>query len=242
MRLLVAEDERPQREELVRVLTELWPEAAVVPCADGLEALEAYDAARPDVAFVDLRMPGLGGLELARALAGVLIVFVTAHDDAAIHAFEQGAVDYLLKPVRRERLALTLLRVQERLRQRVAPAAPPSFPPQAAREGPLRWISASIGDTVRFYPIDDVLAFQSQDKYTRVLTRSDDAVIRTSLRELGRGLDPNAFWHVHRSVIVRAAAIEWVKRDAAGRFVLALKGRAERFPVSTSFQRRLRGM
>lgn len=239
MKLLVAEDEAPQREALVRMLAELWPEARVVAsCADGLEALEAYEALRPDVAFLDLRMPGIGGLELARRMADVRIVFVTAHEDAAVSAFEQGAVDYVLKPVNTERLRRTV----GRLRERAEEARPTFEHVKPASPAPLRWVTASHGDTVRLYPIEDVLAFHAQDKYTRVLTRTDDAVIRRSLRELARSLDADVFWQVHRSVLVRGLAIDCIKRAGDGTYALRLKGRDETLPVSSAFHRTLKAM
>lgn len=244
MKVLIAEDEAPQREELVRMLRELAPDAELVAiCEDGLDAIEAFERDAPDVAFLDVRMPGLGGLAVARALTGVAIVFVTAYDDAAVQAFEEGAVDYLLKPVRRERLERTLAR----LAARREPAGPDlarleeRLGKGAARER-LRWVTASLGDVVRLYPIADVIAFQAQDKYTRVLTKDGDAVIRTSLKELTRSLDPEEFWQVHRSLLVRALAVESLRRDGDGKAWLTLKGSQETFPVSSAFYRQLRGM
>lgn len=249
VRLLVAEDERPQREELVRLLAELWPDARLVDaCADGLEALEAIGRAQPDVAFLDIQMPGMSGLELALTLSGrAHVVFVTAYDRYAIEAFEHGAVDYLLKPVQRERLARTVARVRAqistqpsnldeligRLRRELTVPAP---------DAALKWITASIGDTVKLFSIDDVIAFRSQDKYTQVLTADDDALIRRSLRELTQQLDPDTFWQVHRSVVVRVSAIDVVQRDELGRYTLSLKGRPDKLPVASAFHARFRGM
>lgn len=246
-RVLIAEDEPPQRAALEAMLGELWPDVAIcASCGDGLEALEAYERERPEVAFLDLRMPGLGGLEVAREISrasggAAHLVFVTAYDDAAIHAFEQGAVDYVLKPITRERLAITIARLRARrpapmdallarLRDELAP-----------RPTGLKWITATVRDAVKLYPIDDVLAFHAQDKYTRALTRDDEALLRTSLRELVGQLDPDVFWQVHRSVIVRASAIDVVRRDDEG-CRLTLKGRPDVFPLSTAFYARLRAM
>jgi DNA-binding LytR/AlgR family response regulator len=247
--VLVAEDEKPQRETLVQLLAELWPAARVVAsCADGLEALEAAKLLEPEVAFLDIRMPGLSGIEVAKQLAPrAHIAFVTAYDHYAVTAFEQGAVDYLLKPVRRERLVETVQRLERRVRERppvlehVLAQLQRSFESTAKRDS-LKWITASVGDTVRLYPIEEVVAFQAQDKYTRVLTTRDEAIIRTSLRELTQALDAEAFWQVHRSVIVRALAIDSVRRDELGKHWLALKGRSEILPVSTGFYARFRAM
>lgn len=200
VRVLVAEDEAPQRAALIALLQTSWPEAEVVAaCADGFEALEACERESPAVAFLDIRMPGLGGLEVADACSGrTHVVFVTAHGDYAVRAFEQGVVDYLLKPVRPARLAEAVLRLQARLRQE-----PPSLVELLARlrrelatppqRSVLKWITASIGDTIKLYAIEDMLAFHAQDKYTRVLTTSGEAIIRKSLRELLSSLDGSEF-------------------------------------------------
>jgi DNA-binding LytR/AlgR family response regulator len=250
IKLLIAEDEPPQRRALEALLREVWPEAELcASCSDGVTALEAFARERPAVAFLDLRMPGLGGLEVARAIAGAAhVVFITAYDDAAITAFEQGAVDYVLKPVRRERLERTVARLQDRLRAPPAPGLDALVARLRAElggarpPGALRWVTATVRDAVKLYAIDDILAFQAQDKYTRALTATDEAILRTSLRELTGQLDPEVFWHVHRSVIVRATAIDEVRRDALGRYRLTLKGRADVLPLSSAFYGRLRGM
>jgi DNA-binding LytR/AlgR family response regulator len=249
-RLLIAEDEPPQRAALEALLAALWPEATIcASCGDGLEALEAFERARPEVVFLDLRMPGLGGLDVARAIermsgGAAHVVFVTAHDDAAITAFEHGAIDYVLKPISRERLARTIARLRAHLR--AAPADLDALIGRlrdqlAPRPTGLQWITATVRDAVKLYAIDDIIAFQAQDKYTRALTRDDEALLRTSLRELIGQLDPDVFWHVHRSVIVRASALDVVRRDELG-CRLTLKGRAEVFPLSSAFYARLRAM
>lgn len=248
--ILIAEDEPPQRAALEALIAALWPEATIcASCGDGLEAVEAFERARPEVAFLDLRMPGLGGLDVARAIermsgGAAHVVFVTAHEDAAISAFEHGAIDYVLKPISRDRFARTIARLRERVR---APAAGMDAllarlrDELAPRPGGLKWITASVRDAVKLYAIDDILAFQAQDKYTRALTRDDEALLRTSLRELVGQLDPDVFWHVHRSVIVRAQAIDVVRRDELG-YRLTLKGRPDVFPLSSAFYARLRAM
>lgn len=241
---VVAEDEALLREALVAQLREAWPGLQVLAaCEDGASALEAIAEHQPDVAFLDIRMPELGGLELARAVSGrVHVVFVTAYDEHAVAAFEHGAVDYLLKPVQQARLATTI----ERLRARTAPAPLDDLVARLRRElapaPSLRWITASVGDTVKMVPIDEVLAFRTQDKYTQVLTATDDALIRRSLRDLVQQLDGDVFWQVHRSVVVRVAAIDTVQRDGQGRCSLTLKGRADVLPVASAFHARFRGM
>jgi DNA-binding LytR/AlgR family response regulator len=246
---LIAEDELPQREELRGLLGELWPELRVVAeCADGLAALEALEQHRPDVAFLDIRMPGVGGLEVARAVRPPCqVIFTTAYEEYALRAFDEGAVDYLLKPVSRERLSRAIERVRERLatgrqidlrsfidllQARLAPASRQT----------IKWITASVGNSTRMFDLDEVLFFQAQDKYTRVVTLDDDGHIRTPLKELVAALDPEMFWQVHRSVIVRVGAIRAVDKDADGKLALTVRGRADVLPVSSAFQHRFRGM
>lgn len=247
---LIAEDEAPQRLALRGQLLEAWPELEIVAvCEDGLSALDAVAMHKPSVAFLDIRMPGVSGLDVARAVVGTggLVVFTTAYDDYAIGAFEAGAADYLLKPVQPARLARAVERLRERLQQ--APAA--DLQAAIARleaylrptgDKVIRWISASIGDSVRMIGIDEVLCLQAQDKYVRVVTAQDESIIRTSLKELLAGLDPEEFWQVHRGVVVRVNAIDRVRKDEFGRHVLTLKGRGETLPVSAAFQQRFRGM
>jgi len=247
---LVAEDEAPQRESLCAQLGELWPELdPIVPCEDGLAALEAIVEHRPAVAFLDIRMPGVGGLDVARAAIehGALVVFTTAYDAHAVAAFDAGAIDYVLKPIRIERLAQSLVRVRERLASRARPDLDALFGELAARFKPagdnaIRWITAAIGDEVRLIALDDVVYFQADDKYVRVATKAEDALIRLPLKELVAGLDPDAFWQIHRGTVVRVAAVDRMRRDELGRCWLSVKGRAERLPVSAAFQRRFRGM
>jgi DNA-binding LytR/AlgR family response regulator len=243
---LVAEDEAPQRRELCAMLARLWPELSIAAeCEDGLEALEAWAAAAPDIAFLDIRMPGLNGLEVARqAGGGAQLVFITAFDDFAIDAFEAGAVDYLLKPINGERLARTVARLRER-------RAPPAIDLAALAEAfagrlspprQIRWITASSGDTLRMIPIEEVLFFKAEDKYVRVATAEREVHIRTPLKELQRQLDPDVFWRVHRNAIVRVSAIAKVKPDEDGRLQVRLAGVAEPIQVSDSFRHRFRAM
>lgn len=247
---LIAEDEAPQRAALLDLLAEQWPELEVVgACEDGPSALLIAAERRPQVAFLDIRMPGVGGLDVARAVVagGGLVVFTTAYDEYAVRAFEADAADYLLKPIQPARLRRTVERLRARLERPdgVAPAEPLDALEQRLRpqgERLIRWISASAGDSVRMIGIDEVVYFQAQDKYVRVVTGSDEAVIRTPLKDLLAGLDPDLFWQVHRGVVVRVAAIERLRKDELGRAVLRLKGRVETLPVSAAFVHRFRGM
>ena len=245
---LIAEDEKAQRQELRGLLAELWPGLEVVAdCEDGLAALEALQGLNPDVAFLDIRMPGLSGLEVARTAGNrTHVVFVTAYDEFAVAAFDEGAADYLLKPVRRDRLVTTIDRVRRRLE-----AGQPVVPKEliAALQARLRpdrprlnWISASVGDTIRMIAVDDVLAFRAEDKYTSVLTAGASAYIRTPLKDLVPQLDADIFWQVHRSAIVRVAAIRAVRRDEDGKLRILLTGSAETLPVSSAFHDRFRPM
>jgi DNA-binding LytR/AlgR family response regulator len=246
---LIAEDELPQRQELRGMLARLWPELEIVgECGDGLAALEVIEARKPQVAFLDIRMPGVSGLEVARVAAEhAQVVFITAYQEHALDAFDRGAIDYLLKPVTLDRLRRAVERTQSRLRDRVKVdlgALIETVQQQlsgATKQG-IRWITASVGNTVRMIPVDDVLFFQAQDKYTRVVTAKDEAFIRTPLKELITALDAETFWQVHRSVIVRVAAVHVVERDDDGHLTLSLRGRAEKLPVSSAFQHRFRGM
>jgi DNA-binding LytR/AlgR family response regulator len=250
-RALIAEDEEPQRLKLCELLRELWPELEIVAeCDDGLEALEAITTHQPEMAFLDIRMPGLSGLEIAQAAGpGVHIVFTTAYDEYAVRAFEHGAIDYLLKPVSRDRLATSIARLKERIGSRAAP--PPIGPvlevlqgrPRSnARLGAIRWITGSAGRVTKMFGIEEVLFFQARDKYVRVATAEDEVQIRTPLRELLATLDPEEFWRIHRSVIVRAAAIHRIEANGDGALQLRVRGRDELLPVSSAFQYRFRPM
>ncbi len=246
---LVAEDEAPQRAALLRMLAAAWPALEVVAaCEDGIAALQAAAEHRPRVAFLDIRMPGVGGLDVARAVVagGGLVVFTTAYDEYAIRAFEAGAVDYLLKPVSEARLCVAVERLQARLRepagglQAMVDDLEARLRPQGARR--IRWITASIGDHVRLIDIDEVLFFQAQDKYVRVVTAGDDALIRTPLKDLLAGLDPDTFWQVHRGTVVRVSTIDRVRRDELGRTRITLRDHDASLPVSAAFVHRFRGM
>ena len=243
---LIAEDEAVLRDELCAHLQQLWPELHIVGLArSGIEALQLLDAQCPDVMFLDIQMPGLTGLEVARQAGGRChVVFVTAYDAHAIAAFEQGALDYVLKPYDTARLATAVRRVKQRLNE-----APPPLDgllrelaaAQPAREH-LRWINASQGQEVRLITVDEVCYFQADTKYTRVVTASGEALIRRSLRELQEQLDPSCFWPIHRSTIVNASAIAGVSRDFRGRVSVKLKSRSEKLAVSEGHEHLFRQM
>lgn len=248
---LLADDEDLPRAELRRMLAATWPELQVVAeCEHGPAAVQAIDDLQPDVAFLDIRMPGASGLDVARAASSRChVVFTTAYDSHAVEAFEAGAVDYLLKPVVAARLAQCVARLRERLGSRGAAPDLDALVEQLRSRLPagdpaarLRWISASVGDTIKMFGIDEVLFFQSDEKYTRVVTAHDEAHVRKPLREIGDGLDPDLFWQVHRGTIVRAAAIARAQRDEMGRITLQLKQHPEKLAVSQAYAWRFKPM
>jgi DNA-binding LytR/AlgR family response regulator len=246
---IVAEDEAPQRLALVRLLREEWPELVIVAeCEDGLATLEALQRHQPSIAFLDIRMPGLTGMAAAaQAGGGVDLVFTTAYSEHAVQAFEQGAVDYLLKPIARERLRAALERLQRR-RESGERSDAASVLSGLRERGfgrpatPLRWISASVGATVRMIPLEEIVFFHSSDKYTRVVARQGEAIIRTPLKELVAALDPDEFWQVHRSVLVRVASVRAMHALGGERYELQMDGTNERVPVSVAFKNRFKGM
>jgi DNA-binding LytR/AlgR family response regulator len=264
---LIAEDEPLLAAALQAELARVWPELRI--CAvvgDGASAVRQALLHRPDMLFLDIRMPGQSGLEAAAELADAwpqgtdaapfpATVFVTAYDQYAVQAFEAQAVDYLLKPVQPERLARTVQRLQHRLAQRnpanasapleqtlsqlralLAPAAP--TPPCE----PLTVIQASVGNTLHVVPLADVLVFEAADKYVRVLTAQSELLIRTPLRELLPRLDAHSFWQIHRGTVVRASAIHTVTRNEAGQLHLSLRGRPEVHAVSRLYAPRFKAM
>jgi DNA-binding LytR/AlgR family response regulator len=250
MRLLIADDEAPLRAWLRRLLGEVAPEAQIVAeAADGATALADIERLRPDAAFLDIRMPGLSGLEVAaRITVPCRTVFVTAHDEFAVQAFEQAAADYLLKPVTAERLAKTWQRLQQPaagdpaalIRELLAKVGP--LAPAATGVGPLRWLRAGVGETVQLVDVNEVDYFEAADKYTMVHGAGREWLIRTSLKELEEGLDAQRFWRIHRGTVVRADAIAQVRRDLMGRLWVELKGGGKALPVSRSFAHLFRQM
>ena len=237
---LIAEDEPLMRERLKEKLAEAWPELEIVAeASDGDEALALFDAHAPSIAFLDIRMPGRTGLEVAAAIGGDChVVFITAYDQYALAAFEAGAVDYLLKPVETDRLAQTVERVQRKL---VAPPADLSALLAELRgsvQRPsqrLRWIKAAVGKQVKLIAVGDVIYFQSDAKYTRVVLAQSEALIRTPLKDLLEDLDPDKFWQVHRSTVVNLDQVAGVLREDAERQFVLLKNRSERLPISRQF-------
>lgn len=260
-RALIAEDEPLLLQGLRDDLRALWPELQVVAAvADGDSALQAALAQRPQVCFLDIRMPGASGLEVAQALAEdwpdgeafPLLVFVTAYDQYALQAFDAQAVDYLVKPLQRERLAECV----QRLRARLAERTPADALPQAMAQlrgllaavgargttERLEVIQAAVGNTVHLVPVDEVVYFEAADKYVRVLAGGREFLIRTPLKELLPQLDPEVFWQIHRGTVVRADAIDRVTRDEAGKWRLTLRGLDEAFVVSRLYADRFRAM
>ena len=251
---IVAEDEELLRNELLSLLARAWPDLEVAAaCEDGGAALEAIEAHHPDVAFLDIRMPGLTGLDVAAAAAEASpqthVVFVTAYNQYAIDAFERGAVDYLLKPIALDRLTATVKRLKARLS--AAPDAGAlsalieqlrSTLPAAGKGGALAWITASVGKETRLILVDDVAYFQADNKYTVVMTAEGEALVRKPIRELLDVLDPAVFKQIHRSTIVNMKAIAAITRDDSGRGTIRLKTRPEALPVSLTFMTLFKNM
>jgi len=238
---LIAEDELPQRRELRALLAELWPELDVVAeCEDGLAALQALEQHRPQVAFLDIRMPGVSGLEVARAAhSRCQVIFITAYEEYALRAFDEGAVDYLQKPVARERLRRAVERTRARLGSGAQVDMTALIDMVQSRLAPggksIKWITASVGNTMKMFSIDEVLFFQAQDKYTRVVTADSEGHIRTPLKELVPQLDPDQFVQVHRSVVVNIRSIAHVTRSENETADIHLKGRKDVLPVSRTY-------
>jgi len=241
---VIADDERLMREQIIDRLKEAWPELQMVgEASNGNEAIAIVQSEEPDIVFLDIRMPGMDGIQAAQALAGrVHVVFVTAHDEYAISAFEHGAIDYLLKPPEPQRVALTCERLRARLKQAPDPMndllAQLSQRLGAGGLKPreyMRWVQASVGANIRMIPTSDILFFRAEDKYTRVQTRGFEALIRKPIKELIDELDPDEFWQIHRSTVVRVDAVEQVSRDFRGRQIVHVKGSEEKLEVSRTF-------
>ena len=243
-RAIIAEDEPVLRDELAELLRSLWPDLDIVALTgDGIATLRALDEHVPDVLFLDIQMPGLTGLEVARHVNGRChVVFVTAFDQHAVAAFEQGAADYVLKPASPARLAITVSRLKERIGQPAASIDGILRQLGTPKRSYLRWINASLGQVVRIITVDDIHYFEADSKYTRVVTAEGEALIRKPIRELADELDPGCFWQIHRSTIVNVNAIAGVVRDLRGRPQVRLKQRAELLSVSDGYAHLFRQM
>jgi len=251
---VLAEDETLLRQFLKKKLEKLWPELNVVGEAEhGVAAVELISRLKPSVAFLDIRMPELTGLEVASAIADASpdthIVFVTAFHEYAVEAFDRGAVDYVLKPIQEDRLGTTIDRLKDRIENddKDAPTLPDNMSQLIAtlkremRAGSgdapeyMRWIKASLGSTLKLIDVKDVLFFNSDEKYTRVVTATEEALIRKPLRELLDELDPNVFWQIHRGTIVNVNSIAGVTRDFRGDATVKVKDHKEQLKVSRPF-------
>ena len=242
---IIADDERLMREQLRARLTEVWPDLQIVAeSKNGEEAVAAVRAHHPDLAFLDIRMPGMTGIEAARHIGDAChVVFITAYNEYAVDAFEHGAIDYVLKPAEVERLAITVARLQQRLGSKPSDlgallsqlSAKLESADGAAQRNHLQWIQASVGQQLRLIPSAEVLFFTSDEKYTRVQTESFEALIRKPIKELIDELDPEQFWQIHRGTIVNAKAIAGVTRDFRGRQLVLIKGHTEKLEVSRNY-------
>jgi DNA-binding LytR/AlgR family response regulator len=277
---VIADDERLMRDQLRARLAQVWPDLEIVAEAkNGLEAIQAVSDHQPDVIFLDIRMPGLTGVEAAKEITQLDLgedallpemVFITAYDQYALDAFEQGAVDYVLKPAEPERLRVTTERLQKRLIQRAADSSTglttpllATMPPSVESAGAatvqqllhvlsaqlkgqptqyLSWLQASVGQSIQMVPVDEVLFCMSDEKYTRVQTMKQELLIRKPIKELVEELDPKIFWQIHRSTLVNVHAIAGVQRDERGRQEVLIKGRPDRLPVSRSASQLFRSM
>ena len=268
-RAVIADDERLMREQLRTRLHQVWPDLEIVAeVKNGLEAVQAVSLHQPDVIFLDIRMPGLTGVEAAKEIAQLELsddallpemVFITAYDQYAIDAFEQGVIDYVLKPAEPERLRLTAERLKARLKQRANGLNDPEDKALATHSVQqllhvlsaqvsgrvvqyLSWLQASVGQTIQMVAVEDVLYCVSDEKYTRVQTVKQEFLIRKPIKELVDELDPAVFWQIHRSTLVNVKAIAGVVRDERGRQAVVLKGRSEKLQVSRSASQLFRSM
>ncbi|GAA4034129.1 LytTR family DNA-binding domain-containing protein [Actimicrobium antarcticum] len=243
---IIADDERLMRDHLRLRLQQVWPELEIIGEArNGNEAIALVQEHQPDFTFLDIRMPGTNGLDAAQAIGNAShIVFITAYDQYAVDAFEQGAIDYLLKPAESERLQMTVERLKARLKatptdtssdlkgmlaqltHHIGSTTKPVW---------LQWIQASVGQELRMIPVAEILFFQSDEKYTRVQTARYEALIRKPVRDLAVELDPELFWQIHRSTLVNVHSIDGVTRDLRGRQLVMVKGKSDKLEVSRSF-------
>jgi DNA-binding LytR/AlgR family response regulator len=247
LQAVIAEDEPVLRAELREALGKLWPELVVcAEAADGFAAIRALEAHRPAILFLDIQMPGMTGLEVARQASGTChVAFVTAYDEYAVAAFEQGAVDYVMKPFSAARLATTVARLKAKV------AVPPAHLDgllKALAHGSaggreyLRWITASQGDELRLITTDEICYFQADNKYTLVVTPDKESLIRRPIKELADELDPQVFWQIHRATLVNVNAIAGITRDLGGHLRVRIKQRKETLGVSDPYVHLFRQM
>ena len=252
IRAIIAEDEIPSRDLLKEQLLSMWPDLDIVGEAEnGIEAKQMIEELRPDCAFLDIKMPGLSGMEVAKETAGICrIVFITAYDQYAVDAFENEAVDYILKPAKQERLQKTVNRIKaqinakspienvsetlERLMHKVNTQQP--------AQQYLQWVRAQVGDSISLVPVDKIYFFQARDKYTTVMTKNEEYLIRKTISELVDELDPGQFYQIHRGTIVNAHFIDKIDTLPGSRGQLRLKGRSEVHTISRSYSNRFKQM
>jgi DNA-binding LytR/AlgR family response regulator len=243
---IIVDDEKELRTYLKSMLAEIWPQLEICgEAANGKEALKMVDAFAPHIVFLDIRMPGLSGLDVAKNIAGTCrIVFVTAFDQYAVEAFEREAVDYLVKPVTKERLRQTVNRLKKQLQSSPEPPADlarivtqvlANVQGNKNADQYLQWIKTQHKESVRLIPVEEVDYFQAGDKYTLVITAAGEALIKKSIKELSRELDPQKFWQIHRGTIVNVSRIENVGRSFTGRGILKLKNRSDALTVSRQY-------
>ncbi len=239
---VIADDEPALSNYMVRQLRDAWPDLKIVGVAEnGLQAQAFIQQYRPDVAFLDIKMPGMSGLEVAASVQGAChIVFVTAFDDYAIDAFEAEALDYIVKPVMLKRLLKTVAKIQKQLQIQETPTNLQGMlkllQQHAANREFLKWVRASVRDEVRVIDVDDVLYFQSADKYTSVVTNKKTYIVRSPLKELESQLDPEKFWRIHRGTLLAVSSIQTCKKDMSGKMSIELQGHDAKLPVSRAFQ------
>ena len=245
IKAIIADCDESLMQELESLLAEVWPDLVVCGRAtSGLEALELIDQHRPQLAFLEVRIPGICGMQVARKIGeSCHVVFITAYDHYAVNAFESGAVDYLVKPVTHERLQRAIARVKKQLAAFPVPTAQVAQAVEnlvaelqrTGRKEFLRWIRVQHRDGLRLIPVEDVCFFQAEDKYTRVVTRDGESLIKKPIKELVRELDPGKYWRIHRGTIVNVSQIDSVSRSHTGRGTIRLKDRQETLVVSRSY-------
>lgn len=251
-KVIIADDEEQLRVHLKSQLLRLWPELVICgEATNGIEAWELIQNARPDIAFLDIRMPGLSGIEVARRVAGTChVVFITAYDEYAVKAFEHEALDYILKPITQNRLNKTIQRLQKRMTRTslqeagIADTLERVLSSLEARGSNdyLRWAKVQHGDGVRIIPVEEVCYFKASDKYTTVMTKTGESLIRKSIKSLEKELDPNQFWRIHRGTIVNVNQIAKVSRSLSGRSIIKLKDLPETIMVSRTYTHLFRQM